>query len=204
MSKNYLKTIEKLPERIQDNLSKLNFTETTEFEETVFAKLRSGGDLLAFSQNLDLNKVLLISSLFRSPESYEGCPRAIIFVADSSKALELKQLFDKAIFRTEISVELAHEKGKTIEQRNTIYDGADIIIGTPKRIFDLYIQNGINFSLIKLLILENANAQQKHFPELIRICDSLPKCQRFVFAEKSNDKLEKLVEKLLFNYEEIN
>jgi ATP-dependent RNA helicase RhlE len=204
MSKNYLKTVEKLPERIQDNIEKLNFNENTEFEDLILAKLRQGGNLLAFPQSFDLKKVILLSSLYRSPESYEGCPRAIIITSDSTKALELKQFFDKAIFRTEISVELAHDRGKAIEQRNTLYDGADIIIGTPKRIFDLYIQNGINLSLLKLLILDDANQQQRYFPELIRICDSLPKCQRFVFAEKKNEKLEKLNEKLLVDFEEIN
>lgn len=194
---------EKLAEKVIDNLSKMEFNEITAFDEKVFKQLTSGKDAVVYHEGYDLTQILLFSSLLRAPESQEGCPRVLIITPSSERAVFLKNVFEKALFRTEIHLELAHEKGKIIEQRNSIFSGAEIIIGTPKRTFELYLQNGINLSQMKLFILEDADQMAKFSTDLIRLIESMPKCQRFFFAQQEHPKLDKIIEEGLQIWDEI-
>jgi superfamily II DNA/RNA helicase len=194
---------EKLAEKVLDNLSKMEFKDLNSFEEKVLKQLTSGKDALVYSASFKLDQILLFSSLLRAPESQEGCPRVIIITPTSERAVFLKNWFEKALFRTEIHLELANEKGNIIEQRNSLFSGAEIIIGTPKRSFELYLQNGINLSQMKLFILEDADQMVKFSTDLIRIIEGLPKCQRFIFAQQDHPKLEKMRELTLQAWDEI-
>jgi superfamily II DNA/RNA helicase len=58
------------------------------------------------------------------------------------------------------------------------------VVGTAKRIYDLYIQNGINMGKLKLFVLDDAETMLKEstIAQMRRIADSLPKCQRIIFS----------------------
>lgn len=196
--------LEILPERAIENIQKLQLPEFNTLETAILKRLKQGGDLCCVTENAtQLNWPIVISAMYRSPESFEGSPRVIIITPTIDRALELKKAFDTALLRTEITLEVATDKGNMIEQRLAIYDGADIVLGNPKRIFDLYIQNGLNFGKVRLLILDQADEMIKFNPQFMRIGDSLPKCQRMIFTKSITDKVEKTMNMLLINPLEI-
>lgn len=171
-----------------------------ELQEKVLQRGKQGGDLLVVSPaKSGKSMAAALAALQKVPASCEGSPRVVIICPDPEKARELAKFIATVSRRHELMIELADDKGQMIEQRNHIFEGADIVVGTPKRIYDLYIQNGINMGMLKLFILDDAETMLKEatIGQLRRIADSLPKCQRIIFANAINPKLEKVMDDVL-------
>jgi len=79
-------------------------------------------------------------------------------------------------------------------QKGEIYSGVDIVIATTKRLNQLFLHSGINLSQLQLFIVEDAGflIRNKAFIDLIRIPESINKCQYLVFSDKYDAKMERL------------
>ena len=113
-----------------------------------------------------------------------------IVCKSNEKAKELHDEIYKICRLLDLTVDLVHEKGNIIQQRNDVFDGTEIIIGTPRRLYELYIQNGFNVSQMKLFILDDAITlfKEGHKMRLQRIAESLPKCQHILFSHSFKDE----------------
>lgn len=197
---------EKLNLHFEETFPSAGIEKPNELQEKVLQRVKQGGDLVLIAGKSSGKSIAAaMAALEKVPEQSEGSPRALIVCSTSEQAKITADFLIKVSRRKEIYIELAHDKGNMIEQRNNIFEGADIVVGTPKRIFDLYIQNGINLGKLKLLILDDAETMLKEgtIAQLRRIADSLPKCQRIFFVNSVSTKLEKLSEEFLINPIEI-
>ena len=193
---------DKLNEHFEGTFAAAGITKPNELQEKVMQRVKQGGDLLLIStRESGKSMAAALSALQKVPESCEGSPRVVIVCPDSEKAKILAGFLATVSRRHDLMIELAHDKGPMIEQRNHIFEGADIVVGTPKRIYDLYIQNGINLGMLKLFILDDAETMLKEstIGQLRRIADSLPRCQRMIFANAITEKLEKVMDDVLIN-----
>ena len=84
-------------------------------------------------------------------------------------------------------------------QIEAIYKGTDIVIGTPKRLLDIYFRNNFNLNKIKLFAIDDAEMMIKNAwqGQIDRLGLSLPKCQHLVFTNQLTDRVEKLIEKFI-------
>jgi ATP-dependent RNA helicase RhlE len=200
--------LEKINEILEGGLEVLNLTELTEVEEKTLARVKQGGDMtLLAGPKTGKSTAIALASILKSPESYEGSPRVLIFCSTVAKSRALTEQLKNMVRRTEITVEPADDQGMMIQQRNDIYDGVDIIVGNPKRIFDLYLQNGIFLGKLKLLVIDDADETTKNIMltrHIIRLVDVLPKCQRLIFTTKMTPHIQLLSEELLVNSLEVN
>ncbi len=197
---------EKLNLHFEETFSSAGIEKPNELQEKVLQRVKQGGDLLVIAgKSAGKSTAAAIAALEKVPEQLEGSPRAVIICSTSEQAKITAAFIVKVSRRKEIYVELAHDKGNMIEQRNHIFEGADIVVGTAKRIYDLYIQNGINMGKLKLFVLDDAETMLKEstIAQMRRIADSLPKCQRIIFANSVSAKLEKVMEDLMLNPLEI-
>lgn len=199
-----MSAFDKLNEHFEGTFAAAGLEKPNALQEKILQKARQGGDLLMIAPaDEESRKAAALAALQKVPESCEGSPRVLIICAASDEARELAKFLATVSRRKELMVEPAHDKGPMIEQRNNIYEGADIVVGNPKRIFDLYIQNGLNLSLLKLFVICDADTMLREatIGQLRRIADSLPKCQRMLFASAMSDRLDKLTDELLINPE---
>jgi superfamily II DNA/RNA helicase len=197
---------EKLNLHFEETFPSAGIEKPNELQEKVLQRVKQGGDLLVIAgKSSGKSMAAAIAALEKVPEQLEGSPRAVIICSTSEQAKITAAFIVKVSRRKEIYVELAHDKGNMIEQRNHIFEGADIVVGTAKRIYDLYIQNGINMGKLKLFVLDDAETMLKEstIAQMRRIADSLPKCQRIIFANSVSSKLEKVMEDLMLNPLEI-
>lgn len=202
-----MKIFDALNEHFEGTLTTGGIPVPNELQQKVLQRAKQGGDLLLSApDNSGKTMAAMMSALQKVPERCEGSPRVIYVCPDPEKAKSLVALMTLVSRRKDLMIELAHDKGNMIEQRIHIFEGADIVIGNPKRIYDLYIQNGLNTGELKLFILDNAEQMMKEstIRDLKRIAGSLPKCQRFIFTTEINSKLEKILDDFLINPLEIN
>ncbi len=183
--------LSKLRAELIEILPDKGVTELNEFQTKIIDAVKAGKNILAEgSAGSGKTKAIFISLLQRITEPGEGSPRAIVFCASDQKAYELHAELEKICRILDLTVDLAHDRGNMLQQRNDIFDGTEIIIGTPRRIYDLYIQNGFNVSKMKIFVLDDAvELFKKGFKmQLSRIVESLPKCQHLYLSTTFKDR----------------
>lgn len=178
-------TFENLRPELAELLAEKNFTALNEFQNAVIDGIRSGRNTLAEGpEGSGKTTAALVSVLQKVNEPAEGSPRAIIVCASDQKAYDLHAELSKYCRWLDLTVDLAHDRGNILQQRNDIFDGTEIIVATPKRLYELYIQNGFNVGKLKMLILDDMVElfRKGHKMHLIRLYESLPKCQHLYFS----------------------
>lgn len=154
-------------------------------------RFRSGANLLLeAADGLGKTRALLVAILHKIDQPGEGSPRALVICKDDEDARTLHADLAKLAKYDDLTVDLALDKGNMLQQRNDIFDGTEIIVGTPKRMHDLYIQNGFNVSQLKLFVLDDIQSQMKkgHCAHLKRLAESLPRCQFVLSSYSFTDK----------------
>jgi superfamily II DNA/RNA helicase len=191
-------TLEQLNAHLEGTLEDTELKALNELQLKSIAKVKQGGDCIFVSgDRTGKTTAIALSALVKAPHSYEGSPRVIIFSSTVDKAHQLHQQLSVWVRRTEISIELAHDKGNMVLERNNIFDGADILVANTRRLLDLYIQNGIHIGQLTLLIVDDATEIAKDVlmtQRIARLMESFPKCQHLLFTTELNPKVEKLAE----------
>lgn len=187
---------EQLNAHLEGTLEEAGITELNELQRLCYGRVKQGGDcILLGDPGSGKSTAAAIVSVMKAPKAFEGSPRVLIWCSSIEKADKLHQLINRLIRKTEIAAELVHDKGNMIQERNNLFEGADIIVGTSKRILDLYIQNGFHVGQLSLLILDDADeicSDPLAHGRIARVAESLPKCQWLFLAAKLTAKLEKL------------
>ena len=73
-------------------------------------------------------------------------------------SLKVRIYLDKKL---NIDLDLILEKGNKVKQRNDLFDGTEVIVGTSRRVCEMYFQNGYNISKMKMLIVLEMDKQMK-------------------------------------------
>lgn len=188
----------KLHPHILEVLSQQGITEPLPFQEKSLSKIKSGASLFLLGpENVGKTTSLIISVMQRLKCQAElDSPRALIFVKDSEAGKELAEAFAPFIRRTDLRLFTALDEHREQHQKDDIYLGCDILIGSPRKLSKLFFLNGIHLGLLKMMIVEDALFAQKGdlMVEIIRISESVRNCQFLIYGEKMVPKLEKLRE----------
>lgn len=196
---------EELNTRLENTLVELGITQYTEKQEKLIKLAKQGkNQLIHTTVDPELINGLLYLSFMKAPEMLEGSPRVLWFTPTPEKAREHVKAFHHLMKRSDVTVEIADDKGKIIEQRNAIFDGTEIIIGNPKRLLELYNQNGFHINQLTLVIIDGAETLCKNpivLQSIKRISESLPKCQKLIFSDGNHARLESFCEDICTFYE---
>lgn len=124
------------------------------------------------------------------PQPEEGSPRAIVLCTNDQQAREIYAGFTQLAKIKDLTVDLIVEKGNKLQQRNDLFDGTEIIVGTTRRMAELYFQNGFNIKKLKLFVVlgldEQMRAGMKGY--LVRLTESLPKCKSLFFTTDADEE----------------
>jgi len=177
-------------------LESKGFEEPLPFQKKILSKIKSGANLFGIApEGSGKTTSIIISTIQKlGSEAFEDAPRALIFVKDKEAALELEQKFKEYTRRMDLRVFAAFDEPNMENQKGEIYSGVDIVIATTKRLNQLFLHSGINLSQLKLFIVEDAGflIRNKAFIDLIRIPESINRCQYLVFSDKYDAKMERL------------
>lgn len=154
-------------------------------------KLLRSGNALVIEATIEAN-----FSLFEHivtdciPEPQEGSPRGIIICSDDQTARSFSEFLEKPFKILDLTLDLIVEKGQRVRQRNDLFFGTELIVGTPKRICEMYFQNGFNIGELKLFMLLDLNTilKQGNKGFVNRLSESLPKCKKVVVETQEREK----------------
>ncbi len=192
--------IEKLNKKLAQALIDEGFGTPTELQLKCLSKINSGVDVIAVAPAFSgKSSLITICTIQKLQFAFEDAPRALILVANMDKALAMKAQFDVFAKETDLRVLCMFEEGKINKQSVEVYEGADIVIGTAKRMHELYFNHSLNVNKLKLFIIDDAELLIKNAWQapIDRLGESIPKCQHLVFTNEYTPKVEKLIHKFI-------
>lgn len=188
-------------EQLIENLTLNQISLETEIQTFCFSKVKSGGDTFVLTSQLEdiLISVLAgIVEVLQTPAD-DDAPRILIVAPSKDVCLQIESLWLKISKRTQMIHTLVFEQGDKVKQRIALFNGADIVIGTPKRLNDMYFQNGLNINKLKYFIVYEAEkcVKASSIIHIARMTDSFPKCQKWIIDNIEGKNTLKLVENIL-------
>lgn len=173
-----------------------------------FSTIKSGRHTMIVSpENTGKTTTAIVTIFNKVNTEFEGSPRVIYLTNSAGNAEDVYKKVALVCRKLDITADLVHDKGNIVQQRNDIFDGTEIIVANPKRAFDLYLQNGLNFNLLELFIVDDFDKciADKKQAELKRMIESLPaKAQVVLFLSKLDAKSSSFIDNLEIDFTIIN
>jgi len=197
----------KIQEQLKEAMEQQGIKEPLPFQKAVVPKLKGGASIFGIAPHgAGKTTSIVISTLQKlNCAAFEEAPRALIFVKDKEAALALQREFERVTGRMDLRIYPVYEEHNIEAQRNEIFEGVDIVIATPKRLSKIFYLNGINLGKLKLFIVDDAEFLSKPgpFSDVIRIPESLDRCQYAIFSTKFDGRMERMQELFMANAQAI-
>lgn len=196
-------SLKKIPAKVAESLASVDITELSDFGKTLLSQIKSGGNIIAHApENSGKSTAAIVACFNKVNQELEGAPRILYICGSVEDAISKHELMSKIANPLDVTVDLAHEKGDMVKQRNEIFNGTEIIVGTIRRIFDLYVQNGINIQLLDYLIFDDFEdiLTQGKIMEVKRLIDGMNKTQTICLINQSNQRVEQFMQSANIQY----
>ena len=197
---------EKLDIQLLEVLKENGFAESTELEKICIPRIKSGHDLLCIAgKDTGKTTTVVVSILQRLKSSLEDVPRAVVIVPNKERGAEMKAEFDRLGQYTDLRVNMACDDEKIDIQKDKIYMGSDVVIGTAKRLNLIYSLYALNLSSVKIFAIDDAESVIKsiNYLQIDRLSESMPKAQKILFAGVHTEWLERFSNHFMNNQEVI-
>jgi ATP-dependent RNA helicase RhlE len=191
----------KLTRQFLNAVEDAGYTTTTPIQEKAIPLILGGAEVIGIAQTGTGKTAAYVLPILQMVKFKQGDhPRALIIVPTKELAIQVHEQVVKLAKYTDIrSVVLYGGVGKT-PQLNALLMGSDVIISTPKRLFELYEEGALVLKLIKTLVLDEADRMMDmgFLPQLNLLLDILPRRrQNLLFSATFSAKVEKLSENFL-------
>jgi superfamily II DNA/RNA helicase len=174
--------------------------ENTDLTLRIGKALKSGQSVLGAASLEEYKNLLVEWITIFVPKAEEGSPRAIIIASSEQEAREIHEIVTAGTRSLDLTVDLITEKGKKLQQRNDLFDGTEIIVGTARRICQMYFQNGFNVSKLRLFAVLEMDVQMRQGLKgyILRLAESLPKCKQLLLTKNTDEsRIQEYVEEMI-------
>jgi superfamily II DNA/RNA helicase len=176
--------------------------ELKEIQRLAIPKIKSGADLYVIApEGSGKSTAIILAVIQQLKKAVEEAPRAIIMVENREKAIAMEEQFDIVAKHTDLRCFSVYDQGKFQYEKDMIYEGLDVLIGTPKRLNELMNNTGFPIVKVKMLVVDDA---ETFFPirqhtVIYRIADGIEKSQFLIFADHWIDKFDLLTDRIMKN-----
>ncbi|MGL5683505.1 MAG: DEAD/DEAH box helicase [Marinifilaceae bacterium] len=179
------------------------FENPTPVQREVFPVIRSGRDLIGIAQT-GTGKTLayLMPILMKLGYAQGYTPRAVVIVPTRELVVQVCETLDLLTEFMDIRY-LGIYGGTNIRtQQEKVFEGVDLIVATPGRFMDIYMNGVIRTQQVKTVVIDEADKLMDlgFIPQLRAILDVVPaKHQTMLFSATFSESVEKLSEEFLVN-----
>jgi ATP-dependent RNA helicase RhlE len=194
-----------LPE-VKDALALIEISDLSDYGKQLFSAIKSGSHILAVApKNAGKTEAAIVACFNKVNKQLDGSPRVLYVCSGIDEAKKIHEIMSIVARPLDVTVDLAHDKGDMVKQRNDIFDGTEIIVGNMKRIFDLYVQNGINFKLLDYLIIDDFEEVLSlgKSMEIKRLIEGFGKTQLICLANERNARVQQFASSVELDLKEV-
>lgn len=144
-----------LPKSVQKAISDLSFTSPTPIQEKTFSVIMSGRDMMGIAQTGTGKTFAYLLPLLKLYKFTPGhTPKIVILVPTRELVVQVAEEVEKLTKYMSVRT-IAIFGGVNINtQKTLVYQGCDILVGTPGRIMDLTLDNVIRFEEMQKLVID--------------------------------------------------
>lgn len=180
-------------------LMDLNLQTPTPIQEKAFPVIMSGRDAVVIAQT-GTGKTFsyLLPILRQHTYSEQRHPRVLIVVPTRELVVQVTNEIDKLAKYMTVRVIGVYGATNINTQKQKVYDGIDILVGTPGRIIDLTLSRTLQLNAIKKLVVDEVDEMINlgFRPQLLQIMEKLPeKRQNLLFSATLAEEVEPIIEK---------
>ncbi|MBN3561656.1 DEAD/DEAH box helicase [Aliamphritea spongicola] len=198
-----------LSDNLLATLEAQNFTTATPVQQQAIPLILQGKDVLAAAQTgtgKTAAFALPILHIIGNRQAEAHRPLALILVPTRELASQVAANIEQLSNNSARSIILIGGVSRE-PQLEALQDGAEILIATPGRLLDLYLQDAIRFDHLELLVLDEADRMLDlgFSPEITRIFEALPaRRQTLLFSATFSDSIRQLARQRLNNPAEVS
>lgn len=196
-----------LNKQLQNAISDLGFTKQTPIQEESYSKILSGTDLVGIAQTGTGKTIAYCLPLLQELSySNQSNPRILILVPTREL---VAQVVDTLESLTEyITCRIIGVYGGTNmnTQKIMLQDGADIVVATPGRLYDLALCRAVQLKGVKKLVIDEVDVMLDlgFRPQLINIFELLQeKRQNIMFSATMTEEVDLLISSSFIRSERI-
>lgn len=182
-------------------LEEAGFDQPTPIQEQAFSVIRSGKDIVGIAQT-GTGKTLayLIPLLMKLHYAQGNYPRAIVIVPTRELVVQVCESVELLTEFMDIRCVGIYGGTNIRTQQSAVYEGVDLLVATPGRFMDIYMNGIIRTSQVKIVVVDEADRlmDMGFMPQLRSILEVIPeKHQTLLFSATFSATIDEMAREFL-------
>ena len=186
----------KLNKQIQNAISEAGYTVPTEIQEKAITPILAGQDIMGIAQTgTGKTAAFVLPMLMKLKYAQGNDPRALILSPTRELAMQIEQHIQQFSTYLDLRTVLLYGGLGPKTQKEQLAKGCDIIVATPGRFLDLYLDGDINVKSLKFLVMDEADKMMDmgFIGKIHRILEVVPrKRQNLLFSATMSELVRKI------------
>lgn len=191
----------KLNRQLLNAIEEAGYTEPTEIQLKAIPQILAGHDIIGIAQTgTGKTAAYALPILMKVKYAQGHNPRAIIMAPTRELAMQIEEAVKVFAKYTDLRIVALYGGIGPKTQIESLKKGVDIIVATPGRFLDLYLNEEIVLKEVKTMVLDEADKMMDmgFMPQLRKMLEVLPrKRQNLLFSATLSARVEKLTEEFL-------
>jgi ATP-dependent RNA helicase RhlE len=191
----------KLNRQLLNAIEEAGYTEPTEIQSKAIPQILAGHDIIGVAQTgTGKTAAYALPILMKIKYAQGHNPRAVIFGPTRELVMQIEIAMKQLAKYTDLRIVALYGGIGPKLQKEHLQKGVDIIVATPGRFLDLYLEEEIVLKEVKTMVLDEADKMMDmgFMPQLRKMLEVIPrKRQNLLFSATMSERVERLTEEFL-------
>jgi ATP-dependent RNA helicase RhlE len=193
-----------IKKQLRSAIADLGFTQPTPIQQESYSPILAGSDFVGIAQTgTGKTMAYLLPILQDLKFSEELNPKVLVLAPTRELVIQIVEQIEKLTPYLSVRVLGVYGGSNNIQpQKVAVMEGLDIIVGTPRRLYDLAISNVLKLKSIKKLVIDEVDIMLDfgYKTQLKNIFERLPaKRQNSLFSATMTTYVDELIDAFLVN-----
>tara|TARA_R110002072_G_scaffold74671_15_gene176698 strand:- start:249 stop:1604 length:1356 start_codon:yes stop_codon:yes gene_type:complete len=194
----------KIKKQLQNALSELGFEQPTPIQKESFSPIKAGRDFVGIAQTGTGKTLAYVLPILQELKySEELHPRVLILVPTRELVIQIVEQIESLCTYISVRVQGVYGGSNNINsQKLALAEGLDILVATPRRLYDLALSNSLRLKSIKKLVIDEVDIMLDfgYKTQLNNIFEKLPhKRQNILFSATMTNYVDDLIDDFLIS-----
>ncbi|MDW7695450.1 DEAD/DEAH box helicase [Flammeovirgaceae bacterium SG7u.111] len=193
-----------IKKQLKNAIADLGLEKPTPIQQASYSPILAGGDFVGIAQTGTGKTIAYLLPILQDLKySDQLHPRILILVPTRELVIQIVEEIEKLTTYINVRVVGVYGGSNNINsQKRAVAEGADIIVGTPRRLYDLTLSNVLRLKSIKKMVIDEVDIMLDfgYKTQLKNIFEHLPaKRQNILFSATMTTYVDELMDDFLVN-----
>ncbi|MES2628306.1 MAG: DEAD/DEAH box helicase [Bacteroidota bacterium] len=194
----------KIKKQLQNAVTELGFEQPTPIQQESYSTILAGTDFVGIAQTGTGKTIAYLLPILQDLKFSEQLnPRVLILAPTRELVIQIVEQIEKLTpYITTRTLGVYGGSNNINAQKKELSAGVDILVGTPRRLYDLSLTKLLNLKAVKKLVIDEADIMLDfgYRTQLKNIFEHLPeKRQNILFSATMTPFVDELIDSLLVN-----